>query len=317
MRVSRLQIENFRGISKAELHFSGHTLLIGGNNVGKSTICEALDLVLGPDRLYRTPPVEEFDFRNAGYLDEAGEIPVPIRIEAVLTDLTDNIKTLCAANLEFWHRTDKRLLGEGEIGNADDPNVELCLRLITVAQYDIDDDQFYAKTIYGRSDDDDDTEPRAIPTKVKRSIGFLYLRTIRTGSRALSLVERSIRCRCHHRLKLLDDAGFDKDASLIGGKRYVEHAGEHVAFQVHQTPSAIRRFRLQAIGVCRLAATLWIAFDQGDKALIEQPPMFVAQTPACRCVAFQARAQALVEQNVTGIEGGATDQADVTFQRHM
>ena len=84
-----------------------------------------------------------------------------------------------------------------------------------------------------------------------------------------------------------------------------------------QTPRAIRRFRLQAIGACRLAATLWIAFDQGDKAFIEQPPMFVAQTPACRCVAFQARAQALVEQNVTGIEGGATDQADVTFQLHM
>ncbi|ALK31119.1 MULTISPECIES: AAA family ATPase [Burkholderia] len=67
MRVSRLQIENFRGIKKAELHFSGHTLLIGGNNVSKSTICEALDLALGPDRLNRTPPVEESDFRNAGY----------------------------------------------------------------------------------------------------------------------------------------------------------------------------------------------------------------------------------------------------------
>lgn len=187
MRVSRLQIENFRGIKKAELHFSGHTLLIGGNNVGKSTICEALDLVLGPDRLNRTPPVEEFDFRNAGYLNEDGETPVPIRIEAVLTDLTDDIKKLCAANLEFWHKADKRLLGEGEIGDADDPNVELCLRLITVAQYDIEEDQFFAKTIYGRNDDDDGADPRSIPTKVKRAIGFLYLRTIRTGSRALSL----------------------------------------------------------------------------------------------------------------------------------
>lgn len=38
-RVSRLSIENFRGIAKAELHFSGHTLLIGGNNVGKITVC--------------------------------------------------------------------------------------------------------------------------------------------------------------------------------------------------------------------------------------------------------------------------------------
>ncbi|WP_321855487.1 ATP-dependent nuclease [Paraburkholderia tropica] len=187
MRVSRLQIENFRGIKKAELHFSGHTLLIGGNNVGKSTICEALDLVLGPDRLSRTPPVEEFDFRNAGYLNEDGETPVPIRIEAVLTDLTDDIKKLCAANLEFWHKADKHLLGEGEIGDADDPNVELCLRLITVAQYDIEEDQFFAKTIYGRNDDDDGADPRSIPTKVKRAIGFLYLRTIRTGARALSL----------------------------------------------------------------------------------------------------------------------------------
>jgi putative ATP-dependent endonuclease of OLD family len=171
MCVSRLQIENFRGIKKAELEFSGHTLLIGGNNVGKSTICEALDLVLGPDRLNRTPPVEEFDFRNAGYLGEDGETPVPIRIEVVLTDLTEDVKTLCAVNLEFWHRTVKRLLGEGEIANVDDPNVEPCLRLITVAQYDVEEDQFYAKTIYGRSDDDNDADPRSAPTKVKRASG--------------------------------------------------------------------------------------------------------------------------------------------------
>ena len=87
---------------------------------------------------------------------------MPIRIEAVLVDLTDDTKTLCAANLEFWHKTDKGLLGEGEIGNTDDPNVELCLRLITAAQYDIEEDQFFAKTIYGRSDDDDS---RPIPTQ--------------------------------------------------------------------------------------------------------------------------------------------------------
>ena len=86
MQVSQLTIDNFRGIRKAALQFSGHTLLIGGNNVGRSTICEALDLVLGPDRLNRTPPVEEFDFRasSAGYLADDGETVVPIRIEAML-----------------------------------------------------------------------------------------------------------------------------------------------------------------------------------------------------------------------------------------
>ena len=187
MRVVRLSIENFRGIAKAELDFSGHTLLIGGNNVGKSTVCEALDLVLGPDRLNRTPPVEEFDFHNAHYLAEDGETPVPLRIEATLVGLTDELRNICAANLELWHKVEKRVLEEGEVGLADDPNVEFCLRLVTVGRYDIEDDQFVAKTSYRRNDDDPEEEPRSIPSKVKRSIGFLYLRTIRTGSRALSL----------------------------------------------------------------------------------------------------------------------------------
>ena len=68
MKVLRLAIEHFRGINKAVFHFEGHALLIGMNNVGKSTVCEALDLVLGPDRLNKFPPVEEFDFYNAEYL---------------------------------------------------------------------------------------------------------------------------------------------------------------------------------------------------------------------------------------------------------
>jgi len=47
MKVVRLGISNFRGIKSAELLFDGHTLMVGSNNVGKSTICDALDLVLG------------------------------------------------------------------------------------------------------------------------------------------------------------------------------------------------------------------------------------------------------------------------------
>lgn len=42
--------------------------MVGTNNVGKSTICEALDLVLGPDRLNRFPPIDEHDFYNGFYL---------------------------------------------------------------------------------------------------------------------------------------------------------------------------------------------------------------------------------------------------------
>lgn len=49
VRVLQIKIENFRGIKNADLTFGGHTLLVSGNNVGKSTVYDALDLVLGPD----------------------------------------------------------------------------------------------------------------------------------------------------------------------------------------------------------------------------------------------------------------------------
>ncbi|MDR6640889.1 putative ATP-dependent endonuclease of OLD family [Luteibacter sp. 1214] len=187
MRVVRLTIKNFRGISDAELHFNGHTLLIGGNNVGKSTVCEALDLVLGPDRLNRYPPIEEFDFRNATYLADDGETLVPLKIEAVLVDLSEDVSNMCAANLEFWHEAEQKLLGEGDIEAVDGAAVKPCLRLVTIGNYNIDDDTFEARTIFGRANVDDEEEPRPIPSRVKRALGFLYLRTIRTGSRALSL----------------------------------------------------------------------------------------------------------------------------------
>jgi len=42
-------------------------VLIGDNNTGKTTILEALDLALGPDRLNRLPPVDEHDFFLGAY----------------------------------------------------------------------------------------------------------------------------------------------------------------------------------------------------------------------------------------------------------
>ena len=81
MKVARLTIKNFRGISEATLDFDSHALLLGVNNVGKSTICEALELVLGPDRLAKLPQVDEFDFYNARYLQQDADTPILIEIE--------------------------------------------------------------------------------------------------------------------------------------------------------------------------------------------------------------------------------------------
>jgi putative ATP-dependent endonuclease of OLD family len=50
--------------------------------VGKSTVCEALDLVLGPECLFRRSVVDEHDLHCGRFLDEA-RAPIEIRIEAI------------------------------------------------------------------------------------------------------------------------------------------------------------------------------------------------------------------------------------------
>lgn len=192
MKIVLLKINNFRGIKNAELNFEDHTLFVGRNNVGKSTICEALDLLLGPDRLSRLSPIDEYDFYNGDYLTK-DEKPISIIIEAVLTDLSDKAQNVFARNLEFWHNKERRLLGEGEIKETDNGDVERCLRLQFKGEYDPEEDEFKAKTFYSHSPDEEDEETLTeVYRSAKREIGFLYLRALRTGSRALSLERGSL-----------------------------------------------------------------------------------------------------------------------------
>lgn len=60
MKVVLLEIENFRGIKSGKVQFRDHSVLIGPNNSGKTTVVEALALVLGRDRLVRN--LTEHDF---------------------------------------------------------------------------------------------------------------------------------------------------------------------------------------------------------------------------------------------------------------
>lgn len=197
MKIVNLKIDNFRSIKKADLIFDGHSLLLGPNNIGKSTICEAIDLVLGPDRLSRFPPIEEFDFYNAQYL-KSSEIegedpePLPIRIEVVLTGLSDEVESRCGQHLEFWSAGKLRLLLPGELASASPSSSEKCLRLETIGIYNRDEDEFEAQTYYSHSPTSEPGELDKVGKPVKRMFGFLYLRTLRTGSRALSLERGSL-----------------------------------------------------------------------------------------------------------------------------
>ncbi|MFL9954220.1 AAA family ATPase [Paraburkholderia nemoris] len=196
MKIVSLEIENFRGIRSAKILLDGHTLLIGANNVGKSTICEALDLVLGADRLNRQSPIDEFDFYNAKYMERqaADEPPklIEIRIEATLVEFGDEIGDRCGGHTEFWHVKERRLLGAGEIDLANSPAAVRCLRVVTIGRYDPEEDEFRADTYFSHSPERAEGELTSLPRPIKRTFGFLYLRTLRTGARALSLERGSL-----------------------------------------------------------------------------------------------------------------------------
>jgi putative ATP-dependent endonuclease of OLD family len=192
MKIVRLVIQNFRGIKEATIHFDSHTLLVGSNNAGKSTICEALDLALGPERLNKYPPIEEFDFYNSGYLEEDGLTPRPFRIEVLLTDLTSEAISRCGGHLEFWNSNLKTLLSTGDIGETSKEEVKECIRLEIIGKYSHEEDEFEAQTFFSFSPSELDGNLKVVSRSIKRLFGFLYLRTLRTGSRALSLERGSL-----------------------------------------------------------------------------------------------------------------------------
>ena len=89
MRIVQLRIQNFRSIESADLLLPENAVFVGDNNSGKSTILEAIDLVLGPERVKRRPVVDEHDFYEGRYIGEEDE-PIEIRIEATVVGLVKN-----------------------------------------------------------------------------------------------------------------------------------------------------------------------------------------------------------------------------------
>ena len=192
MRIRRLKLSNFRSVAEGEVVFPGHTVIIGGNSVGKSTICEALDLLLGPDRLSRSTPIDEHDFFQRRYLDADGA-PILIELEVVLTDLADDVLTKFRMHLEYWNTATDSLLDETSAPeDVDNDDVVPALRIKFEGAYDIEEDEFRAETYFASPPVDEEERRARVTRPAKRQFGFIYLRALRTGARALSLERGSL-----------------------------------------------------------------------------------------------------------------------------
>ncbi|WP_147156365.1 ATP-dependent nuclease [Reyranella soli] len=221
MKIARLTIQNFRGIRYASLLLPDHGVLIGDNNTGKSSVLEAIDLALGPDRLSRRPPVDEHDFYQGKYLPgEAVELTLPpgtqlppgiplvaegeidpapdedtekkptIEAEVLITDLNEEQIGHFGNYIEWWDKATDALYQTGKPAGIDAATIFPALRVTFVGEYDTEDDDFTGETFYTRSRMEGTPEP--FRKRDKQLCGFLYLRSIRTGSRALSLEHGSL-----------------------------------------------------------------------------------------------------------------------------
>lgn len=238
MKISRLKVLNFRGIKSTDILFPDHAVLIGDNNTGKSTILEAIDLVLGPDRISRRPPIDEHDFYVGHYLSSelsekpieevevtseeiateaaslADELPatesaeigdkenvdnqqvveseiIKIQIEVTITNLSPEQKAYFLDYIEWWNSEDGEIYVAPYVEGVDAESIVEALRVLFIGQYVPEEDDFDGKTYFARSFEESDN-PQSFSRRDKQLCGFLYLRTLRTGSRALSLEHGSL-----------------------------------------------------------------------------------------------------------------------------
>ncbi len=191
MRIVRVHIENFRGISLADIHLNGTSVLLGDNNIGKSTIFEAIELAIGADRLSRTQAIDEHDFHGGRYLND-GDQPRKIVVEVVIAGLDEQHRIKFRANLEFWRLADRALLGAGDVVGAAQEGIEPAVRIRFEGAYDAENDEFVSKTWFAVPRQEDGTPISECRSGDKREFGFLHLRALRTGSRALSMERGSL-----------------------------------------------------------------------------------------------------------------------------
>jgi putative ATP-dependent endonuclease of the OLD family len=217
VRATRVSIKNFRGIKQATLLLPKHSVLVGDNNTGKTTVLEALDLVLGPDRLNKQPPIDEHDFFRGIYTaeasaadrekvgaidgDDAGQ-PVAenaeasteaakIEVEVTVADLTEEQRAKFGDYTEFWDCAADEFYEEPAPAGVDAATITEALRVTFIGRYDVEEDDFEGKTFFTRSLSESE-QPDVFSRKHKQVCGFLYLRSLRTGSRALSLERGSL-----------------------------------------------------------------------------------------------------------------------------
>lgn len=185
MKLTRLDISNFRGIETATIYFGQHTVIIGHNNSGKSTIIDAIALLLGREKLARE--IGDYDF--------LGGDPEPedrIFIKGLLTDFPDNDPTKSSewfnehdGGIVCWYNANTH---EVHYGDKKDGFV-LAIEIGFSARFNREDIEFETIRFFVNGDTDPFEDTSIITLKPHRHLkefGFFLLPSKRMWDRTIS-----------------------------------------------------------------------------------------------------------------------------------
>jgi len=185
MEIASLTIEKFRGVRDGMVRFSPHTVLVGANNCGKTTVIEALALLFGRDRMIRQ--LTEHDFH--------GSDPQPadrIRLTATVIGFHDDDP----AQHPDWFRDDRGIVKwwnptTGTVHPARaDPAWKLACQIAFSARFHRP--SLEVETMRYFHDDDsvgdvfDDETATPLPARLIRELGFFFVPAARTWDRTVS-----------------------------------------------------------------------------------------------------------------------------------
>ncbi|MBE0516325.1 MAG: AAA family ATPase [Methanophagales archaeon] len=151
--ITKLQLKNFRGIKEGEIELAPLTILLGGNNSGKSTILEALFLAPNPFRkvpyvipdsqnsaaeviqsLHETLNSAGYAFLLYNYTAKNAEIRCVVDGEEYLLQFVveNSVNILVSTNKETGHKSSVIIAGKEEKVN---PMGTLNISLVGVSPY--------------------------------------------------------------------------------------------------------------------------------------------------------------------------------------
>ena len=220
MRIAHVEIHNFRGIRHAEIALPKHGVIFGPNNIGKTSIAEALAIALGREQM--APMLSDWDFFG-GRPKPDSRFTIIVTISdfgenATPDDFREWFRGESAAQPIWWSETTRTLNFSADCP----PGYELATQIAFCARYDDEECEFYTERFfYSGECDPFITTQCHVPNRILQDLGVFLLPGNRQWDRLLSFSSSSF-------LKMLKSNGAIPGEAVEALKDELRRSGQAV-----------------------------------------------------------------------------------------